>query len=769
MLRQTVGSNHPDTLSSLDSLATHYANHGRYADAQPLLEESLRLRRQILGETHADTMQALHSLAHFHQTRGQLSEAEPLYERVLALRQKILGPTNLYTLASMSNLAALYDSQGKPAEAEQLLTEAVRLLDGTFGASHSGTLAALNNLGTFYLSHGRADEAERLFARTLEAHRERHESNHPETMVSLHNLSGAYREQGRAVEAELTARDASEGMRAWNAEHTELAEGGFERSARSQAIFVNHLRTVAELGGTGGGGRSVTAAGFETAQALTYSTAAQAMAQMAARAASGDSALADRVRELQDMQRRLQVLDQEWLGLLSQRAGVETTGAEAGLRVEASVLRTEIDQANEALGVQFPGYNSLLGLQILMAPEAAELLHANEALLFYAAMDEVTLLWVVRASDEVALRVLPTGSAALSERVAGLREGLDPRSLDAFDTDAAYALYEDVLAPAAELLEGIGHLILIPDGPLESLPFGVLVTQPPPETPSGTFGRYREVAWLAADRAITVLPAVSALQALRETADGTPGAEPFLGFGEPLLVAGAVTGKQTAASGDGMSPGLSAAVHNLEPLPGTGDMLRAVANTLDADPSQSVITEAEATVSRVRDTALDRYRILAFATHGLLAHDDVPGLTEAALVLTPPALGTTGDHGLLTASRIVELRLNADWVLLTACNTAASDGTPGAEGLSGLARAFFYAGTRSLMVSHWYVNLDAAVALTTGLFAHTAREVPRAEALRRAMADLRNGTCTMPNGGRCPPSFAHPAMWAPFVIVGEGA
>ncbi len=150
----------------------------------------------------------------------------------------------------------------------------------------------------------------------------------------------------------------------------------------------------------------------------------------------------------------------------------------------------------------------------------------------------------------------------------------------------------------------------------------------------------------------------------------------------------------------------------------------------------------------------------ALATHGLVA-GDLKGLAEPALVLTPPATGTADDDGLLTASEIATLDLDADWVILSACNTAAADGTPGAEGLSGLAKAFFYAGSRALLVSHWPVESVAAATLTTRMFASMAERPSqgRAKALQQAMLGL------MENGK---PHYAHPMFWAPFVVVGEG-
>jgi CHAT domain-containing protein len=156
---------------------------------------------------------------------------------------------------------------------------------------------------------------------------------------------------------------------------------------------------------------------------------------------------------------------------------------------------------------------------------------------------------------------------------------------------------------------------------------------------------------------------------------------------------------------------------------------------------------------------LASYRIVHFATHGLIA-GELKGLAEPALVLTPPAEANDTDDGLLTASEVAQLKLNADWVVLSACNTAAA-GPQGAEALSGLARAFFYAGARALLVSHWPVNSDAAVRLTTKAFAELRADpkIGRAEAMRRSMIDVITRGTDQEN---------HPAYWAPFVVVGEG-
>jgi CHAT domain-containing protein len=161
---------------------------------------------------------------------------------------------------------------------------------------------------------------------------------------------------------------------------------------------------------------------------------------------------------------------------------------------------------------------------------------------------------------------------------------------------------------------------------------------------------------------------------------------------------------------------------------------------------------------------LGRFRILHFATHGLLARDTAEvatGLAEPAIVLTPPDKPNRENDGLLLASEVVQLKLNADWVILSACNTAGAQET-GGETLSGLARAFFYAGARAVLVSHWPVYSDAAVMLTARTFREMAHDdrIGRAEAMQRSMVALMSD--------RKRPWSAHPAVWAPFSVVGEG-
>jgi CHAT domain-containing protein len=321
----------------------------------------------------------------------------------------------------------------------------------------------------------------------------------------------------------------------------------------------------------------------------------------------------------------------------------------------------------------------------------------------------------------------------------------------------------------------------VPDDVLQPLPFGVLVTaamgEPyarlaslvtQPRRPTAKdLTAYARVAWLAKDYALVVLPSATALRALRQVPrlQGEP-RDPLLAFGDPVL-----QGESGRRGGSPMPAARGAQVplevlRRLPRLPETRAELLAVATALGADPRRALYLGERATKPMVQalNTAgrLGQAQVLAFATHALLA-GELSGLTQPALVLTPPATASAQDDGLLALEDVLGLKLpQTSWVILSACHTAADDGS--GEELSGLARAFFFAGAASLLVSQWSVDDAATRVLMTEVFRRQA-EAPalsRAEALRQGMLAV----LTQAQGKTA--YFAHPYAWAPFVLVGEG-
>jgi CHAT domain-containing protein len=300
--------------------------------------------------------------------------------------------------------------------------------------------------------------------------------------------------------------------------------------------------------------------------------------------------------------------------------------------------------------------------------------------------------------------------------------------------EAARLLYDAVLGPVESLLAGRRRFVFVPDGALQSVPPTLLVGGEPASV-------------LARRFAVTVMPSIPSIAAVSTAAPSTA-ARAFLGIGNPLLPGG---GQQPAGSSE-----LWQRLSELEPLPETEAELTRIAQLFPDAADTELLVGAGATKAAIAHAGPVQFRILAFATHAVMA-GNLPGVPEPAVILTPDRDNPAA--GLLTASDVAAMSLDADLVLLSACNTAAPDGGPYAEGLSGLARAFLHAGARSLLVSHWAVNSMATVQLMTR-FMMTLRADPaqdKAAAMQAAILSFLNG----PDAG-----MRDPAVWAPFVVIG---
>ncbi|BCL82285.1 tetratricopeptide repeat protein [Ktedonobacteria bacterium brp13] len=199
---QQLGSDHPNTASSLNNLATLYRTQGKYAEAEPLLKRALTIREQQLRSDHPDTATNLNNLAGLYYEQGKYAEAEPLYLRALAIREQQLGTDHPDTATSLNNLAALYHAQGKYVEAEPLYLRALAIREQQRGTDHPDTATSLNNLADLYRTQSKYAEAEPLLKRALAIREQQLEALHPDTATSLNNLAALYRTQGKYAEAE---------------------------------------------------------------------------------------------------------------------------------------------------------------------------------------------------------------------------------------------------------------------------------------------------------------------------------------------------------------------------------------------------------------------------------------------------------------------------------------------------------------------------------------------------------------------------------------
>jgi tetratricopeptide (TPR) repeat protein len=815
---KAFGPNHPDVAKSLTNLAELYRTKGRYSDAEPLLKRALVIQEKALGPDHPHVGVTLNNLALVYWQWGRYGDAEPIYRRSLDVQEKALGKDHPQVALTLNNLGLTYMRLGQYGQAETALKRALAIREKVLPKDHPDIAQSLGNLAADYRYAGRAAEGLPLLERARSIMEKNYGPDALNLTYSLTATANAYVALHRYGEGEPFARRSlAIREKALGPDHTDVASvlktlaqinlgenrvvqaADFSRRAVDVAIRALRNGDVTTLGfdvaslreyfdvylgvlyraateGAGGGNDAIAEA-FEVVQWANQSAAATALNQMAARTSAGNDVLAALIRKQQDEAAELRSVDKSLLSEVAKRADQRDLSRESLLRQHRQDLDAELVRASAQISLEFPQYADLVSPKPLSLAQAQGQLASGEALVVFHVSDTGNYVWAV-APDRVEWRKVNLTRAELTDAVQKLRASVDKVVLQslgqAFDLDLAHSLYLSLLGPVEPVIAGKSHLIVVSSAELTGLPLHLLLTEKPSVKPSmpNPFIAYQEAPWLIRRHAVTVLPAVANLNARAESYIAP---QPFYGFGDPLLGPG-----QAPASGPRSRGGQPPTVtyHRLfrqgrvdlaklneefgkVPLPESAKELQEIARVLGAPPDVIKIRQ-DATEHAVKHTKLDGYRIIHFATHAMVAGETAKytDLSEPALVFTPPPVPSDDDDGLLTSSEIAStLRLNADWVILSACNTADGD-RPGAEALSGLARAFFYAGAKSLLVSNWYLDTNAAVQLTTqtvGMMEHEKTMLP-AEALRRAMLEFVQHPKNVDD--------AYPGVWAPFMVVG---
>lgn len=740
-----------DVAQGVRQLASIIAEQGRY-------EESSRLAK-VAVETFIQSGAAPNSL--------QLANARRAYAASLvALRQ--YGPA-----------IATFNEMQAGLKTDPLLVEKVGGgdLDWVLASLRTGDVAGAEVMAARMLQKTQARLGEKS-VRTAEVR-----AFHAMTLAAKGQQNAALNAFRESVPKLVDqARNDSE------AEATTL-----RRQQRLVTILESYIRLLAEMHAKGESTEGVDAANesFLLADLARGSSVQRALASSAARAAISDPELADLARKEQDTQRRMNSLSDMLGQLLSAPPEQQLTSIQAKLRTDIDVLKGERDKLRADIQKRFPEYAQLVDPKPIGLARLHKLLKPGEALVSWYFGEEGGQVWAVAHGGQQLFAPVALNRSQMAASVTRLRKALSPDvttidAIPAFDVAVANDLYEKLLKPALPVLEKSQVLLVVPHAELGQLPLAVLTTAPsaPVAKTAVPFAGYQSVPWLMHKFAVAQLPSVTALASLRGLPAGRADRLPFIGFGDPFFSEEqAKTAQKKAAQTVAMRgvplklrsmpqvSGVDSAELALLPrLPDTSEEIREIGKVLGAEESRDLFLNVNASEMKVLNADLSHRKVVMFATHGLIP-GDLDGLTQPALALTAPAVAGEQGDGLLTMDEILGLKLNADWVVLSACNTAAGDGS-GSEAVSGLGRAFFYAGARALLVSNWPVETRAARLLMTDMFrrqfASTGAVPAKPEALRQAMLALMNGPGSVDDKtGRASFSYAHPLFWAPFVVVGD--
>jgi CHAT domain-containing protein len=680
------------------------------------------------------------------QTRLQLQDAEAF---------EIEGSAKLALNDAVGAQAALDQARGRLQLAQN------------DGAEVSGLLARVDaDAGDLDLAQGRPALAVERYANALAVLRTRHAGSPPEGGLLL-DLGRAQIAADRPDAALQTYGQALAVFKS--------ARGSLGASADAAEPYFDLLIDLSRKQPAQAADDA--ARFFAAAEALVSDATAQTVARLAARIASGDDATAGLVRAVDDTRRELTAASR--IATLQAR-GAYAGDAKAQADAELKQLQIQLAAVNGALLDANPRYDQLVSSEASLSALQKALAPGEVYLKTLLLSDRSYGILISR--DAAIPYAIPLGRTAIADAAAALRAPMEGagEGLDDFDVAGAHALFDTMFGPVREPLLAARRLIYEPDGKLVSLPVSLLVTDQASvdrvkarARAPGAPADYHDVAWLGAKlESSLVLSAASFLQA--RAFQPSHARHLFVGFGDPALArsgprAYAAYFRQGAADLALASNSARAAriceasrraLLKIDALPDTDKEVHVVAAGLGA-PSQDVITGPAFDDAALRARQdLSNYKIVYFATHALLPMPDAC-LPEPALLTS---LGQGDSDGILDASDIVNLKLDAELVVLSACDTggggasdAAADGlSGGGEALGGLTRAFIYAGARGLIVSHWAVDSAATEQLMTSLFA--AHAVSAAQALRKAQARMQ-----------ADPRTSHPYFWAPFTIVGDGA
>ena len=803
--REAIRSLEEDAVASkrtfLDTLGVQLADvllrQGRLLEAENEARKALLGALSKRGRYSTHTALILKGLIDVIFEQGRYTEAETLARARIDIYQKTGSAADSVLLAgARDQVGAVLVAQDRWQEA---LAEYEAIRAGMKGDSDDYRKYFGGNWGwaLALLGANHPEQAGAILRVALERNQRRLGEKDPAT-AEVRGLMGmvyaARGEKGRAL------KEFREATPILLTRSPEVEEEGASRPARDQRlnrILTSYMGLLADIKGTSHEretGVDAAVEAFRLAEVARGKSVQRALDAGAARAAAKTPALADLVRREQDAKKQVSALLGVLANILSAPTDQQSPKSIASLRSQIETLRRAQRALAEQIQKEFPAYAQLINPLPANVDQARANLKPGEALITTYVSKDRTFVWAIPHSGSLAFAASAIGEGALETIVGDLRKALDPGAqtlgdIPEFDLSLAYRLYESLLEPVKVGWQRAESLLVVPHGPLAQLPFTLLPTRPTtfgPE-PGAIFANYRVVPWLIRSHSVAMLPSVGALTTLRALPPGDPKRRPFVGFGDPYfsqrqasraarereqleLAALSTRGVPiTLRSSPKTDTFDSSQLAMLPRLPETADEIRSIALAMNADLTKDVFIGERANEQVAKSVDLYGYRVIAFATHGLVP-GDLDGLTQPALALSAPEVANIDGDGLLTMEEILGLRLNADWVVLSACNTASGSGA-GAEAVSGLGRAFFYAGARALLVSNWPVETNSARELTTDLFRRQGADpnLTRAKALQQTMTAMIDGPGFVdPKTNRVVFSYAHPIFWAPFTLVGDG-
>ena len=777
--QKALGAHNPNTVTAMTTLALQLSDESRYAEAATLFGEAGQLAPRASDPIAPARL--LHYRGLDALNRGQAEEAlrllraaDSAYAAQLPpdiatpdaadqgggfasgfVRASLVSGRDVLTdpaaqaaligvIEARRNEAVALGSLGRAAESRTTLASATRLAESHGLARPILAARLLRNIGLSAAIAGDASLALTDLARSASAFGRALPDSKPlaeTTLLQARELARA----GRAAEMLPLCQSAVGTLIRLKAGTTpELIEPCLDAYGAAAEASVDPTQK-----------QSLLAEMFTASQLGQGGVTSQQIAQATARlqANARDPRVAEAIRKREDASTALQTLVRK-RDTISAAVATDPSAQAALVEIDAKVKEAETTLADSDAALQAAAPNfGQLAQQVVPAGAVFAGLRPDEALL-QIALGPHDGWSIVLHGGQIAIARIPAGLDAIAKLVATVRASIEVTDqLPTFDVEGARKLYDLTMAGVMPALATAKTVAVVPAGPLLALPFEVLLSGP------ADAHKLAEAPWLVRRFTLTHVPAAANFVSLRKTAGGSRATRPWFGFGDfvPLSLAQAQRSFPVASCADS-----AALLAGLPPLPGARKELDA-ARALFGATEGDWLLGAAFTRPAVLAAPLKQYRILHFAAHALLP-SELTCQSEPAIVTSDPAGAPDAKQALLTAADVTQLDLDADVVILSACNSGGGGGGTAGESLSGLARAFFYAGARTLLVTHWSVS-DAVAKYLVVLTLHGLQTAPGqgvAAALRQAQVRLLDEA-----GKSLPAEVSHPFFWAPFAAIGE--
>lgn len=665
------------------------------------------------------------------------------YQQSLALFQEQKDFSSVARI--LRNIGLTYDEMGDPPKAAEYFKRALPLFRlGPDRQSHARVMA---NLGKALSQTGEHEEALKYLNESLAMFRKL--ESHFFELYTLYWIAHAERGRGALAESRARIEEAIEKIEQVRDTfyQPELRVAGFTKAQDFYELEIDLLARLNEKQPD----KNLIAAALETSELARARTMLDLLAESRIEIRQG---IGDELkRREQENQKRLSTIQSQ---LIQARQQLKPDQRQvASLQEELKKTDAERNELEREIRRQHPSYAEIRYPAPLQAEAIRGLLDEQTALLEYFLGQENSFLFVVTRENVASFR-LPKADE-IGRLTQELREAIKTPSRREFNsfTRASHRLYQTLVAPASDALAGKKKLLIVPDGALHYLPFEALMVK---AAEAGAEPDYLLKRW-----AVSYAPSASVLASLRRNSRGAEDnrGRQFLAFADPVYEAGVQNdlAMKKPASNSATDNTLALATRSIFDNDARWDLTRLAQSRREVTeiarryrPEQvALFLGQEAKEENVKtSSALANARRIHFATHGLIS-ERRPQYSGLVLTLDDDPR----EDGLLQVYEIFNLKLQADLVVLSACQTGLGQQLKG-EGIIGLTRAFMYAGAPSVVVSLWRVADASTAELMVGFYQQLDRGDDKAEALRRAKLELMRN-----------PRYAHPYFWAPFVLAGE--